>query len=235
MDVSQIQRILGMFTKSHVSIPIKTNTYEELYEHTSVCDSAALFCKYDLLDDLLVECQRQQKSMGSEKSNANECAKHIIRPTKQQIQSKSIKDTSNYLDKLFFALCCIKDPLMTLKGLDKSAVTKMRNDLTAFVDNTQVKALDMAKYKYTKKGIREVMTKCQNVDQSNGNYNEFDWLTVRTILVVAVRHLKKGITLQIQGDVKEHFPLPTSMTQEQHPTNDGGVIINYIDNAFIML
>jgi hypothetical protein len=237
MDVSQIQRILGMFTKSHVSIPIKTNTYEELYEHASVCDSPALPCKYDLLDDLLVECHRQQKSKGkinsSEKSN--ECVKHIIRPTKQQMQTKSIKDTSHYLDKLFFALCCIKDTLMTLKALDKAAVTKMRHDLMAFVDNTQVKALDMAKYKYTKKGIREVLTKCMNAEQVNGNNNEFDWATVRTILVIAVRHLKKTITLQIQGDVKEMFPLPVSMTQEQHPTNNGGVIINYIDNEFIMV
>jgi hypothetical protein len=243
MDVSQIQRILGMFTKSHVSIPIKTNTYEELYEHASVCDFAALCCKYDLLDDMLddmlVECHKQQpkyegKINSGEKSN--ECVKHIIIP-KQQMQNKSIQETSHYLDKLFFALCCIKDPLMTLKGLDKSALTKMKHDLMAYVDNTQVKALDMAKYKYTKKGIREVLTKCLNVDQGNGNYNEFDWVTVRTIFVVAVRYLKMVVTLQIQGELKEHFPLPASMTQEQqHPSNnDGGIIINYIDKEFVML
>jgi hypothetical protein len=58
MDVSQIQRVLGMFTKSHVSIPIKSNKYEELYEHGSNC--FPLMCKYDMLDDMLVECRKQQ-------------------------------------------------------------------------------------------------------------------------------------------------------------------------------
>jgi hypothetical protein len=124
---------------------------------------------------------------------------------------------------------------MTLKGIDKPALTKMKHELMTFVDNTQVKALDMAKYKYTKKGIREVLTKCMNVEQVNGNNNEFDWATVRTILVVAVRHLKRSITLQIQAELKEHFPLPASMTQEQQPPTNNSVIINYIDNEFVML
>jgi hypothetical protein len=151
------------------------------------------------------------------------------------MQNKIIKEDSHHFDKLFFALCCIKDPLMTLKGLDKSATTKMKHDLMAFVDNTQVKALDMAKYKYTKKGIREVLTKCLNVDQSKDTLNEFDWITLRTILVVAVRHLKKPITLQIQGEVKEHFPLPASITQEPSSTKKEGTIINYLDDDFIIL
>jgi hypothetical protein len=225
MDVSQIQRVLSMFTKSHVSIPIKTNKYEELCEHGSACDVASSFCKYDMLDDMLVECRKRQTK--NEKSS--ECAK-------QQMQTKSIKETQHYLDTLFFALCCIKDPLMTLKGVDKAALTKMKHDLMSFVDNTQVKALDMAKYKYTKKGIREVLSKCMSVNQDNTNNNEFDWISVRTIVVVAVRHLKKAITLQIQGELKENFPLPASMTQEQQPSStEGHVIINYVHGEFTVM
>jgi hypothetical protein len=236
MDVSQIQRVLGMFTKSHVSIPIRSNKYEELYEHGSDCDSSTLSCKYDMLDDMLVECRKQPT-----KSNVHvnkhdmsfECVKQITRP-KQQIENKIIKDSSHYLDKFFFALCCIKDPLMSLKEMDKSAITKMKHDLMAFIDNTQVKALDMAKYKYTKKGIREVLTKCLTVDLMRDTQNEFEWMTLRTVLVVAVRHLKKPITMQIQGEVKEHFPLPASITQEPSSTKEEGTIINYVDNCFIV-
>jgi hypothetical protein len=91
----------------------------------------------------------------------------------------------------------------------------------------------MAKYKYTKKGLRELLT----VDCKASNM--FDWNIVRAIVVIAVRYLKKPVTIQLQGETKEHIPLPASMTKEQEPSSSTnvnvGITINYENGRFIML
>ena len=213
MDVSHIHRVLGCFTKSHVSVPIKSNAFEETYECIAKVDD-----KSGMLDDMISECRKRLA----------QTPKNRPAPVVHEVERQSLK--THYLEQLFFVLCCVKDPLMTLKGLDKSALTKMKHDLLAFVENTQVKTLDMVKYKYTKKGLREILTKCITADVDGA----FDWLTVRAVLVVAVRHLRKGITLQIKGETKEIFPLPPSMTEQQ---NGEQVTINYddVNNEFIMV
>ncbi len=229
MDVSHIHKVLESFTKSHVSIPIKSNHFQEHFENEVQAQTSSVF---DELDNILNE----YKEVSRIKGTSNEGRKQATPKTSQINRKIEVQYTPStqhhYIDELCFTLCCIKEPLLTLKGFDKNVVDKFKQDILAFLENTQVKVLDMAKYKYTKKGLREILMNCLSKDWVT-NHNEFDWVTVRAIIVLATRYLKKGITIQLSGVVKEQLLVPASII-----ANDGKQTIetiNYQDGKFIML
>jgi len=241
MDVSHINLVLGYFEKSLVSVPIKTNAFEEVYsDDVKQSDTTSALQKFDMLDDILFECRNFRKHASdndTHKSKLTTISHDNIKHCQHHEHSKE-----SYVDELYYTISCVKDPLLTLKGFDKSVTTKMKHDMISYLDNTQVKVLDMAKYKYTKKGLRELLTvDCKASDV-------LEWNIVRAIVVLAVRYLKKPVTIQIQGETKEHIPLPSSMTQEQGPSSTtqeqgpssstlmhAGGIINYENGRFVML
>lgn len=219
MDVSHIQRVFGYFKKSLVSIPINTNAFEEKYNNTEEIEESE--SQFNKLDDMLMECKNYKTNSTFKKTMKS------TTPNKEVYQQK-LSHNQSYVDALYYTLSCIKDPLLTLKGFDKSIATKMTHELLAYLDNTQVKVLDMVKYKYTKKGLRNILS----VDYKTTDM--IDLNIVRAISVVAVRYLKKPITIQIQGETKEHIPLPSSMigNQEESTSTNQSFIINYVDNKF---
>jgi hypothetical protein len=237
MDVSHIHMVLSKFCTSHVSIPIKVNEFEEMYDNV-VCDKNTPNV-FDTLDDILQECKAHRNKVGhaghvghvkrKEVVAQPSSSQHVHAEPKQRIQQEPTK--SIYIDEFFYTLSCIKDPLLTLKGFDsfhKSALTKAKHELMAFVDNTQVKVLDMAKYKYTKKGLRDMINKCFTPTTDE----VFDWSLVKPLLVVSVRYLQMGIIFHVNGEIKEQFPLPASMTTTNETKPQ--ITIDYVNGKFII-
>lgn len=230
MDVSHIHHVLSCFPKSLVSVPIKTNSFEEVYsDNNQQQNKTYVLEKFDMLDDMLSECRNSTKDNIKSKttflSNNNDSRKISEANSSQHV--KNLKES--YVDELLYTMSCVKDPLLTLKTLDKSITTKMKHELLAYLDNTQVKTLDMAKYKYTKKGLREIF----NFDYKESDI--LDWNIVKAILVVGVRYLKKSFIIQVQGEFKEHIPLPPSMIKEHESSSSTSVTINYENGRFVML
>lgn len=234
MDVSHIHHVLSCFTKSLVSVPIKTNAFEEVYSDNNQQTNMTLSSqKFEMLDDILFECRNFTKSTREDNikskstmlSNNNDSRK--ISLVNNNNNGQQVKNS--YVDELLYTVSCINDPLLTLKPFDKSIVTKMKQELLSYLDNTQVKTLDMAKYKYTKKGLREIF----NVDYKA--FDTLDWNIVKALLVVSARYLKKSFVIQVQGELKEHIPLPPSMIKEQEPSSSKSVTINYENGRFVML
>jgi hypothetical protein len=230
MDVSHIQRIFNGFTKSHVNIAIKPNRFEESYDVSPKHESM-----FEQLDDILQECKHAEcvaihTTPVTAKMTVNAS---VSASTSAPSSSNKERGSQNYLDELFFAFCCIRDPLLTLKNnirIDASLLLKMKQDILAYIDNTQVKVLDMAKYKYTKKGLREIMGKCLASGHGNNN-TDFDWATIRALVVVSVRLLKTPITMLINGEQKETFLLPPSMTEGANEP----VALDFRNRKFVML
>lgn len=201
MDISYIKSILNEFKESHVSLTIKSNSFEE------TCIDNKYFQEqtkdeYAKLDDMLKECKKYA--------------------TIKEVQIDKVT-------KFFYMLCCIQEPTLTLKHyttIDKPKLLQFKHDMLKFIEETQVKNLEITKYKLTKKALKQLLARClvENDD------SWFEWSCIRALLVVVVRLLKKPIIYQENGITKENFTLPNSMEN----TNDS-IIIDYKNSNFILL
>jgi hypothetical protein len=235
MEFENITSILQSLTKNLVNIPIKTNNYEETNKEHLYYDVKQQ-CHYDSLDDILGEFRNMKQNNTSKTSNSIGKIIYTDKSNKQDVDvdlhlnilSSTKKETNNiqytYIESLLFVLCCIKEPTLSLqKDKDrKSNIVKMRVDLLQYLSQSKVKDLELSKYKYTKKSIKEILDKCL-IEK-----NEYTYDIVRTILVLAIRMLKVNCILMIDRDIKEIFNIPKTI----HVDNPISVTIIYSNGTF---
>jgi hypothetical protein len=207
MDISHIKSILNEFKESHVSLTIKANSFEETCIDNKYHQEKSKDV-YEGLDDMLKECRKYAKIENTRST--------------QEVQIDKVT-------KFFYMLCCIKESTLTLKRytiMDKPKLLQFKQDILKFIEETQVKNLEITKYKLTKKALRELLARCL----ANSDDTWFDWSCIRSLLVITVRLLRKPIIYQENGITKENFTLPTSIEN----TNES-IIIDYKNSDFILL
>jgi hypothetical protein len=191
MEVSNIHKLLSQLQNNLVTLPIKCNEFEE-----TRCNSVYTNLNKNPgegLDDMLQEVRSYRKNNNHRKvvyevekkielpSNTNRCAPPNMRP----------------FESMLLAVASITEPLLSLSKNESDMQKAIKNTSTILKDylvKTQVKNLDIAKYKYTKKKLKEILETCIDAP--------FDIDNLKGLTVVASRCLNINFRI-LHGDVVE--------------------------------
>lgn len=193
MDVSHIRTVLEALKSNYITVPIITNQYEETYA-MNVYD-CVLRNPFDDLDDFSKECHEAYQM------------KHVH-------PSKAVQQPSPSPSEVF-PLRSLLDCVQSVKSPEKYRMStkfdlmQILIDFQEYIASTLVKDLDIAKFKLTKKKIKEDLTTLHtNIDTATVN-NLQD--LARSLLVVASRNLKYNI--EVTGDI--NLTIPCKDTQDK--------------------
>lgn len=182
MDVSHIRAVLATLKSNYITVPIITNQYEETYA-MNIYDSV-LKNPYDDLDDFTKECRK-------------------INPVPSKgLHLQTSTSTTPSLDEVY-PLRSLLDCVQSVKSPEKYRMStkidllQILTDFKDYITNTLLKDLDIAKFKVTKKKIKEDLhTIHANIDMIT--VNDLQDLT-KSLLIVASRNLKYSI--EVNGDI----------------------------------
>jgi hypothetical protein len=172
MDLSRISAVLLSLTNNQVKLPVVTNDqYSEMtgraYDHLDDIRK-----KFEDMDDLVnvfrsrkcnnnkhVVTAPSDKSDKSDKSNQPQIIESQIDNTKQSPRLT-----------LLHAIACINDPMLSLKSSRTDVLqiaSKIIFDLQQSLTETPSKALDLAKQKLTKNGVRGILSHFDTQDDTS--------------------------------------------------------------------
>jgi hypothetical protein len=202
MEAFNIHYVLSRLQENRVTIPINCNNFEETRCNTLYTSLNSN--PQDCLDDMLQEVRAYRKNKFNSTSNSTVLRRNIeVHPPKQTVGSGDNRckmlDNMKPFESLLLAIATIKDPLLSLstnKNDRKKAVKDIHVTLKDYLSKTQVKNLDIAKYKYTKKKLKEVIDTCMEEVQ-------YDIETLKAVVVVASRCLDLNFNI-IRGHLTEH-------------------------------
>lgn len=201
MDVSHIRTVLQSLKKNHITVPIITNQYEET-------------CALNIYEPIL------QDKFGSFDDFALECASVT---TQTPILPDVIEPSTAPIRSLLDCLQSVKQPEKYKKST-KVELMEMLLDFKEFIANTLLKDLDIAKFKVTKKKLKEDLdTVYRNVDNVTVIEGFAD--LVRNVLIVASRKLECSVG--VQGQMIMTIPCKVPITNVLN--------MNYENNCFTVL
>jgi hypothetical protein len=188
MEDTHIKSILSGLKNNMVTIPIVSNGYMELegtpYKNMQSVDSDNFF---SLLDDMLGEFRRGKPIYQKQKQNISST------PSTSNLRGE-VKSLSPFMS-LVFSLACVRRPSLSLKYRKndvEEAVVDFMKFMKQALHDAQVKAVDLAKYKLTKKQMQQYLDTCLVQAPE----------TVEPIIILFCKLI--GFNIVIVDDAKKH-------------------------------
>lgn len=203
MEALHIRDVLSSLKKNLVTVPIIANDFEETRAMNIYAN--VIQNPYVGMDDFEEECNMDI----APKKGIMDIAPNVASTSSTPVQQTQPLVLRSLLQCLYNA----KHPegKRTSTKLD---LMQLLNDIKEFVAKTLIKELDIAKYKITKKKIKEDLDFIfKNVD-SLQNLNVFKD-GARTLLIVASRYLKTDIV--VKGDMELDVPYRASKPDREEP------------------